>query len=52
MQDEKQEIANVQEKTRAPNKGSCPVFIRIRRLTHMAIDAQRDNESVNIKLWM
>ena len=42
MQDEKREIANVWEKTRALNKGPCPVFIRIRRLTNMAIDVHRE----------
>ena len=30
----KQKMANVQEKTRAPNKGPCPIFIKIRRLTN------------------
>ena len=28
-------MANVQEKTRAPNKGPCPIFIKIRRLTNV-----------------
>ena len=28
-------MADVQEKTRAPNKGPCPVFIQIRRLANV-----------------
>ena len=42
MQDEKREMANVLEKTRDPNKGPCPVFITIRRLTNMAMDIHKE----------
>ena len=42
MEDEKQETANVQEETRAPNKGPCPVFIRIRRLMNMAMNVHKE----------
>ena len=38
MQDEKREMANVWDQTRAPNKGPSPIFIRIRRLTNMVMD--------------
>ena len=29
------EMANVWEKTRAPNKGPCSIFVKIRRLTNV-----------------
>ena len=35
------EMANVQEKTRAPIKGPCSIFIRIRRLTNMVMDVHK-----------
>ena len=35
------EIANVGKKTRAPVKGPCSVFIRIRRLTNMVMDIHK-----------
>ena len=35
------EMANVWEKTRAPNKVPCPIFIRIRRLTNMVMDVHK-----------
>ena len=43
----KQEMANAREKTKAPNKGPCPIFIRIRRLTNMAIDVHKGT----MNLW-
>ena len=50
MQDKKQVMAKVQEKTRAPNKDPCSVFIKIRRLINGG-HAQRGNEYVNINSW-
>ena len=35
------EVANVREETRAPIKGPCSVFIRIRRLTNV-MDVQEE----------
>ena len=38
------------EETRAPSKGPCSIFIRIRRLTNVMDDgrAERDNETMII----
>ena len=40
-------MANVREKTKAPNKGPYPVFIRIRRLTNILVDVHKET----INLW-
>ena len=38
--------ANVWEEARAPSKGSCSVFIRIRRLTNVVMGAHKEKEIV------
>ena len=46
-------MANVQggEGTRAQNKGPCPVFIQIRRLTNM-MGVYKETEKLNINFGM
>ena len=41
----KPEMADVWEKTRAPNKGPCPIFIQIRRLTN-AMGVHRETKKL------
>ena len=41
MQDEKREMAKVQEKTRAPNKGPCPVYSDHKAYKHHGVYKER-----------
>ena len=43
-------MANVQEKTKAPIKGPCSIFIRAYKHGDECV-AQRDNETLNTNSW-
>ena len=42
--------ANVWEETRAPDRGLCSVFIKIRRLTSV-MHVHKETQTVNINSW-
>ena len=43
-------MANVREKTRALNKGPCPVFIKIRRLTNV-MGVHKEKKKLGTLTW-